>query len=99
MRRFKFSKPLIESALPPKDHNVYWVSIDEFTGKVNGIAEWSDVTDNWEILLVTPPESQDWGDDIFPHKPCIDDKINGEIEIKDPLNPPIKDPGGEILIP
>lgn len=37
MKKFKFSKPLIESPYPPQDTNVLWVDIKESTGKISTI--------------------------------------------------------------
>lgn len=40
MRQYKFDKPLVESTYPPKSKDVYWIDIDEQTGKINSIKEY-----------------------------------------------------------
>lgn len=49
MRKYKFDKPLIESATPPRDKNVYWVDIDENTNKPASIKEYKN--GEWETAL------------------------------------------------
>lgn len=68
MRKYKFDKPLVESQDPPHDKNVYWVDIDEKTGKLSSIKEynsgvWQSVTesdnsgDALELLFNIPGNS------------------------------------------
>lgn len=49
MKRFKFDKPLVESKYQPSRTDVYWVDIDESTGKVLSIKEFSN--DGWVDYL------------------------------------------------
>lgn len=42
MKRFKFDKPLVESKYQPSRTDVYWVDIDESTGKVSSISKFKD---------------------------------------------------------
>ena len=45
MRQYKFDKPLVESSTPPRSTDVYWVDVDETTGKLESIKEFS--AGNW----------------------------------------------------
>lgn len=54
MRRFKFDKPLVESAYPPESKNVLWVDINESTGSIISIKEfkkgdWVDIVSNQQL--------------------------------------------------
>lgn len=55
MRRFKFDKPLVESAYPPESKNVLWVDINESTGSIISIKEfkkgdWVDIVSNQQLV-------------------------------------------------
>lgn len=49
MKIFKFDKPLVESKYQPSRTDVYWVDIDESTGEVLSIKEFSN--DGWVDYL------------------------------------------------
>lgn len=66
MRRFKFDKPLVESAYPPESKNVLWVDINESTGSIISIKEfkkgdWVDIVSNQQLA--------DAGVDVNPNFP------------------------------
>lgn len=66
MRRFKFEKPLVESAYPPESKNVLWVDIHESTGSIISIKEfkngdWVDIVSNQQLV--------DAGVDVNPNFP------------------------------
>lgn len=49
MKRFRFDKPLVKSKYQPSRTDVYWVDIDESTGDVLSIKEFSN--DSWVDYL------------------------------------------------
>lgn len=49
MRRFKFDKPLVESAYPPESKNVLWVDINETTGSLTSIKEYNN--GEWKEII------------------------------------------------
>lgn len=49
MRRFRFQKPLVESAYPPESKNVLWVDINEATGSLTSIKEYNN--GKWEEII------------------------------------------------
>ena len=54
MRQYKFNKPLVESTLPPQDTRVLWVDVDEQTGKLLVISEFTereDLTGWWPMMI------------------------------------------------
>ena len=51
MRKIKLNKPLVESSTPPSSTNVYWIDIDENTGKVSTVKEYNSNTKSWEESL------------------------------------------------
>lgn len=66
MRRFKFNKPIVESAYPPESKNVLWVDINESTGSIISIKEfkkgdWVDIVSNQQLV--------DAGVDVNPNFP------------------------------
>lgn len=49
MRRFKFEKPLVESAYPPESKNVLWVDINDATGSLTSIKEYNN--GEWKEII------------------------------------------------
>ena len=60
MRKIKLNKPLIESPIPPSSTNVYWVDIDEKTGKLKTIKEFQN--NKWTTVLNTNNSNEDFID-------------------------------------
>lgn len=60
MRKIKLNKPLIESPIPPSSTNVYWVDIDEKTGKLKAIKEFQN--NKWTTILNTNNLNEDFID-------------------------------------
>lgn len=81
MKRFKFDKPLVESATPPVSTNVLWVDINESTGSIISIKEFKN--GSW-VDIVSNQQLADAGVDVNPNFPepneiyvkYIDDKIH-----------------------
>lgn len=68
MRPYKFSKPLIESANPPKSKNVYWVDIDEKDNDILTIKECRE--GEWVNIIKDGSESGDFKK-IFSYLPGV----------------------------
>lgn len=66
MRRFKFDKPLVESAYPPESKNVLWVDINESTGSIISIKEFK--KGDW-VGIVSNQQLSDAGVDVNPNFP------------------------------
>ena len=49
MKKFDLKKPMVESALPPRDTNVLWVNKEEGTDRILSIKEWKN--GEWQLLF------------------------------------------------
>ena len=94
MRKYKFDKPLVESQGPPHDKNVYWVDVDEKTGKLSSIKEynsgvWQSVTkgggsgDALELLF-----NVFGGTKLYGHVPVLEFDVIGNAGEEDPFEAP-----------